>query len=285
MHSLDFTLSNHYTLYEVSSSMRKEISNFPECRIKNVIVMRYTSSKKITVHVEGRKQSTFMHVMRGQYHYISDDVDFLVCGGDTVYVPQFADYVYMVESVDSECLQVEFDLETERDGKVVPFLLSDAPFVRKGDGAKHESVFKNMLNNYYGNIFGVLTSTYALLAEFDAEKNRESATKSGEYRIFPAVDFINKNFKSQIYTSELAKICGFSEPHLRRLFKEYLGVSPTEYRNSLLSSAARDMLMRSDLNVSDVSYELNFPDIYSFSRFFKKQNGMSPKNFIDKYRK
>lgn len=45
------------------------------------------------------------------------------------------------------------------------------------------------------------------------------------------------------------------------------------------------MLMRSDLNVLDVSYELNFPDIYSFSRFFKKQNGMSPKNFIDKYRK
>ena len=82
-----------------------------------------------------------------------------------------------------------------------------------------------------------------------------------------------------------SKICWFSKPHLRRLFKEYLGVSQTEYRNLLLSSATRDMLMRSDLNVLDVSYELNFPDICSFSRFFKKQNGMSPKNFIDKYRK
>ena len=265
--------------------MRKEISNFPECRIKNVIVMRYTSSKKITVHVEGRKQSTFMHVMRGQYHYISDDIDFLVCGGDTVYVPQFADYVYMVESTDSECLQVEFDLEAEQNGKISPFMLSENPFVRKGDGAKHETLFKEMFNSYRGNIFDVLSNIYALLAEFDAEKNLESAAKSGEYKILPAVDFIKSNFRDKIYTSELAKLCGFSEPHLRRLFKEYLGMSPTEYRNSLLSSAARDMLMRSDLNVSDVSYELKFSDIYAFSRFFKEQNGISPRKFIDKYRK
>lgn len=255
------------------------ISDFFESTVKNVTVMHYTS-KKMSIPVNLRRQSTFMHVLRGAYHYKSESVDFYVNAGDTVYVPCGASYVYSIETGVSECLQVEFDL-CGKDGKLE---LSDKPFVHVGDGTRLEAIFRMMLNEYRENSFGVAAEIYTLLSLFEADKRSEAKKKSGEYKIVPAVRYIKEHFKDRIYVSQLAELCGFSEPHLRRLFAAYLGQTPTEYKDSLLSSAACDMLKKSELNISEVAYELKFSDVYTFSQFFKRLNGVSPRRFAEMHR-
>lgn len=257
------------------------VSGLSGSTVKNVTIMHYTS-RTMSVPVASRRQSTFMHVVSGCYRYRSERVDFLVEPGDTVYVPIGAEYTYSIVSHASECLQVEFDIEDEN-GEVVR--LSDDPTLHKGDGERLKPIFEKMLLGYRENSFGVTASIYILLSLFDADRDSEKLEKSGEYRIAPAVRYIKENFRKKMYVSELAELCGFSEPHLRRLFKLYIGCSPAEYRSKLLSDAARDMLLKSDLNISDVAYELNFPDIYSFSQFFKRLNGMSPRDFINRRKK
>ncbi len=42
---------------------------------------------------------------------------------------------------------------------------------------------------------------------------------------------------------------------------------------------ARRLLRYSDLQIQEVAYEIGYDDIQTFSRFFKKQEGVSPSEF------
>ena len=42
---------------------------------------------------------------------------------------------------------------------------------------------------------------------------------------------------------------------------------------------ARRLLKYSDLQIQEVAYELGYEDVQAFSRFFKKQEGLSPSKF------
>jgi AraC-like DNA-binding protein len=45
---------------------------------------------------------------------------------------------------------------------------------------------------------------------------------------------------------------------------------------------ARRLLHHTDANISDIGYDLGFNDIQAFSRFFKKNEGISPSEFKEK---
>ena len=45
---------------------------------------------------------------------------------------------------------------------------------------------------------------------------------------------------------------------------------------------ARRLLNYSEMSVSEIAYELGYTDLQTFSRFFKKQQGVSPNDFRNK---
>ena len=47
---------------------------------------------------------------------------------------------------------------------------------------------------------------------------------------------------------------------------------------------ACDLLLREDARVREVAFELGFSNEYYFSRFFKKQTGIPPRDFKAHYR-
>ena len=46
---------------------------------------------------------------------------------------------------------------------------------------------------------------------------------------------------------------------------------------------ARRLLVYTERTISEIGYELGFSEIQSFSRFFKKEEGLSPIQFKKKY--
>ena len=48
---------------------------------------------------------------------------------------------------------------------------------------------------------------------------------------------------------------------------------------------AANMLCKEGFNVSETAEALNFSDIYTFSQLFKKEFGLSPKKYMDVYKK
>ena len=167
--------------------------------LKNLFVMQYSPGER-GKKVNGRRLSTFMYVEEGQYRYKSDYVDFLVCAGDTVYVPEGAVYEYTVVSSKTKVIQVEFSFEKRGDERIIKF--SEHPRLMKKTANNLRTLFLEMLNNYFTNEYFTVAVVYKLISVFT-----EHEDNNGIGRIEPALRYIEKNFKDKIYISQLAELC------------------------------------------------------------------------------
>ena len=68
-------------------------------------------------------------------------------------------------------------------------------------------------------------------------------------------------------------------PFFYELFRAEFGVSPLSYRDRLLVRRAKTMLEAGDIPVKEIALSLGFETAAYFSRFFKKQTGMTPMTY------
>lgn len=98
-------------------------------------------------------------------------------------------------------------------------------------------------------------------------------------RVLVSASGSRKNF------SGIAREMGVSVSHLRMLFKQATGKTPSHVRNEERRRMAVHLLTHSRLNVSEISQQLGFGSIYAFSRFFKQRTGVSPLKYRNEYLK
>ncbi|UTW62834.1 helix-turn-helix domain-containing protein [bacterium SCSIO 12741] len=70
-----------------------------------------------------------------------------------------------------------------------------------------------------------------------------------------------------------------SPNYLSDLLKKETGKSTKEHIDYFLIDKAKNLLLNSELNISEIAYELGFEQPKSFSNLFKKKTGVSPKEF------
>ena len=85
-----------------------------------------------------------------------------------------------------------------------------------------------------------------------------------------------------IQVADLAAQCGYSASYFRQFFRERVGISPNLYVNQRKISKAKELMLYSDLNVTQISEYLGYQSIHYFSRLFKKMTGTSPKEYIQR---
>lgn len=78
---------------------------------------------------------------------------------------------------------------------------------------------------------------------------------------------------------KLEKAMRLSQMQLYRKLKALTGKTPTLYIRSVRLQKARELLQNSDLNVSEIAYEVGFSDPAYFSRVFGEEFGQSPSDF------
>lgn len=251
--------------------------------LKSIFVMKYSPKIK-RLSVQERATSSFLHIVSGKYHYVSDYIDFYAESGDTVYLPRYARYTYTVLSQKTECIQVEFDLGILKNDIFTPKIFHENPVLVNCRRNIFNNIFNDLFNTYYTDMFQTFASVYKLISVFENIYNENNEMNNAFLKIEPAIKFIEQNFCDKFYISELAKLCGISQPHLRRLFNQNLGMSPVKYKNYILMRNACNMLCNEELNVSETAETLHFSDIYTFSQLFKKEIGLSPKKYIEIYK-
>jgi AraC family transcriptional regulator len=78
---------------------------------------------------------------------------------------------------------------------------------------------------------------------------------------------------------ELAMLCGVSERHLLRLFRQRRGVSLIEFIRQARLEKAVELLSTSDLPLKEIAFRLGFGGHASFSTAFGRETGVSPAAF------
>ena len=116
----------------------------------------------------------------------------------------------------------------------------------------------------------------AAVSPVTAAEEQESTLIKQLCQQFVGATGIKKKF------SEIAREHNISPGHLRRLFKQATGGTPSYARYNELLIRSERLLSHSHLNISEIALRLGFGSIYAFSRFYKKQRGISPLQFRKK---
>lgn len=103
--------------------------------------------------------------------------------------------------------------------------------------------------------------------------------KFSDYRVRRALRLIQENMGEEMEMEELARQVGLSRPHFFKLFKQYTGVTPNVYMNTLRSERAIEELLNSDKTVTDIAFDLGFSSQASFTRFFSSNVGIAPSEY------
>lgn len=96
------------------------------------------------------------------------------------------------------------------------------------------------------------------------------AKTSNSRLITKSIEYIMANYDKQIKVSELADICNMSETHFRRIFEEYIDMSPMDYVNYTRIGKACEMMKKTDIPMNIVAEKCGFPSVSTFNRNFKK---------------
>lgn len=124
-----------------------------------------------------------------------------------------------------------------------------------------------------------IKDVYSIIIEIlDSEVKTYSASKK-QQKIAPALEYISLHYTERITNDTLAEVSKISNVYFRKLFTEIIGVSPITYINLFRISKAKEMLKSDYGNLSNVALSLGYPDLYTFSRDFKKVTGVSPSNY------
>ena len=177
-----------------------------------------------------------------------------------------------------ECIVIYFDTDVK---------LCDSAFVI--DAAKNEKLgayFKKTFSTWVSKKEGYYFECISLLYRIFAEMQKDtSIPKQHRLKIAPAIEVIHSEFlKRDFSLSELSDMCNMGESYFQRLFKEIHGISPKKYIIQLKINHACDLLRLERYSVTHVAELCNFSDVYFFSRQFKEYVGITPTQFIQKYR-
>ncbi|MBR2646628.1 MAG: helix-turn-helix transcriptional regulator [Clostridia bacterium] len=98
-------------------------------------------------------------------------------------------------------------------------------------------------------------------------------------KIAVAKSYLEQNFDKEIFIGELAGQMGYSTPHLINKFKAYYGITPKAFVSQVRILKAKELLLSTDKLSREIAYSLGFTDELYFIRFFKKDTGLTPKQF------
>ena len=79
------------------------------------------------------------------------------------------------------------------------------------------------------------------------------------------------------------KLC-VSERYLFKVCKKETGKTPKDFINEFLVGQIKNALLTTEMTHQQIADQFNFPDQSAFGQFFKRQEGMSPSEFRQKYR-
>ena len=98
-------------------------------------------------------------------------------------------------------------------------------------------------------------------------------------RIVQAKLFIDNNYSEKIDLDNISDEAFFSKFHFIRQFKKIYGKTPHQYLTMVRIEKAM-LLLKTDLPVATVCYEVGFESIGSFSTLFKRIVGLAPSSYL-----
>lgn len=119
----------------------------------------------------------------------------------------------------------------------------------------------------------------AMLALLFINKTEEAAPSGDGYVYGHIISYLHNHIDERILLSDIADFCHYSPSFITRLFKARSGMTINEYLQDIRMKKARDLLLKTDMQISEISEACGFSDTNYFIACFSRQYGTPPKRF------
>lgn len=150
------------------------------------------------------------------------------------------------------------------------------------DGSIKEIISKaKFKSNYLEASFSIIL--LEILKIFDIKRDPEFVNNNGyqdsEKMCRTIKNYIDTHLFSIGSLTELAELCGYNYSYLSYLFRKVTGMTLSDYYKSRRFESAKLMIRENKLKISEISNLLGYNSVYAFSKAFKDEYGVSPKNY------
>lgn len=245
-----------------------------DCNITPVkAIKQHWTKQKFSYMETPRPDYGIMLLLNGRIDFISKSE--IVCAkpGNVIFLPKNCYYEaqFHIELGDTDNYLINFDADKGFCGHTKPEIIVKNASIACADLFR-QFVDENYIKAVSFRSKGLL---YLLLDSVLSEKENKNTELNKVLE--KAADLLQKD--ENISISAIARNCSVSESGLRKIFKDNLGMSPTQYRLNIKLNKAKYLLESTDMTVGEISEKLGFFDCAYFTKVFSKQTGMTPKKY------
>jgi AraC-like DNA-binding protein len=93
---------------------------------------------------------------------------------------------------------------------------------------------------------------------------------------------LDENFDKHITIPQLARQTGINEAKLKEGFKELFNFSVHTYLQQLRLEKAKQLLLTTNMPITDITYHIGYSHVTHFTSLFKKEFGVTPGEYRKK---
>lgn len=100
-----------------------------------------------------------------------------------------------------------------------------------------------------------------------------------QQRIRELLAFIHEHYMEPLTLTQVARAAHVSEGECCRCFQTMVHKSPMQYLLAYRIARGQELLTGSDLSVTEIAYECGFGDSSRFIQYFRRQTGITPRDY------
>ena len=235
----------------------------------NEAFLQHWSRKDKYYVMRARRSCGLFCVVSGSARYRNENADVTAMPGDALLIRKNSCYTAYFEMPETVDYLINFDC----DGDIFSGCTADFVVFRPKRSDEFLSNVAHLVEcmNRGGNARHCLAKAHfytlldALFLPTDDGKELSEVVRAAE-----------NDTAFALGEKELARSVGMSVSTFRRNFFSATGMNPSEYRNALRTAKAKSLLSDGSESIERIAELLGFCDGAYFSRFFKRQTGLSP---------
>jgi len=245
----------------------------PNIIVENINFENVSRPKNFKYHHKCRAKHAFIYTVSGMMENKiigKNEQTIYVEAGELVFIPKNCEYIGTYFEENTEIKMIQFDIVGN---SLPPYLSFPQKIILPNAAEQVDAFFAPLTANDMPHPFYHLSRLYELLWLIDTNYYKLPAKfKKLKMALYELSEHYYENRKIDYY----ATLCDMSEVNFRRLFREYTGQSPIDYRNDIRLENARIKLTSGLYNVSEVAIATGFSNLSFFTRLYKKKFGYVP---------
>jgi AraC family transcriptional regulator len=114
---------------------------------------------------------------------------------------------------------------------------------------------------------------------FNSGSRKIDTERSRHYAVSQAISMMRSRFQHPLTLQDIASSAQLSPFHFNRIFRSITGVPPSVYLAALRIEQAKKLLLRTDLSVTSICFDVGYSSLGTFTTRFTQFVGTAPTQF------